>query len=150
MMKNPYIKVDEKLIELYTQENKAYHFKINMKEEGDTNIGYIANQIRNSLSYTGYSDEEICDMLIKYLYGKESENKEALWFCYGYIIVDNLRRNIGEKRTKIIQCVDCGEWFEVDISSKKIRCEQCSILERKRIKRENYLKNKKLVPVDDC
>ena len=42
------------------------------------------------------------------------------------------------KKTKFIQCIDCGEWFEVDISSKKIRCYKCQCFERKKHNKEMY------------
>ena len=45
--------------------------------------------------------------------------------------------------TKTIQCIDCGKEVDVDALSRKIRCEECYKLERQRINREYYNKNKK-------
>lgn len=53
-----------------------------------------------------------------------------------------MEKNIGVDKTKVVQCIDCGEWFEVDISSKRVRCDECFEAERKRINREYYLKRK--------
>ena len=77
-------------------------------------------------------------MLIKYLYHiKHSKSKESLWFCYGDIIVENLKRNIGNK-TNV--CQYCGKRFEKEypnqeyckehrgyqkIESKTITCIDC-------------------------
>ena len=44
----------------------------------------------------------------------------------------NLAAEITEN-SKTIQCIDCGEWFEVDISNKRsCRCEYCQKLLRRK------------------
>ena len=68
--------------------------------------------------------------------------KQLFWFCYGEYAVENLKNNTKYKEPKVIQCIDCGEWFEVDKDSKLIRCEECKILHRKRQKLETWNKNK--------
>ena len=40
----------------------------------------------------------------------------------GQYIVNNLENNLDVRKTKYIQCIDCGEWIEVDIQSKSTRC----------------------------
>lgn len=48
------------------------------------------------------------------------------------------------KKTKIIQCIDCGEWFEVDIKdNKSCRCDTCQ-LERKRSIDREYRRKKRM------
>ena len=43
----------------------------------------------------------------------------------GDILYDNLLNNI-HKKTKDIQCIDCGEWFEVDVKDNETcRCSEC-------------------------
>ena len=87
----------------------------------------IANEIRSSLSKFGHSDVEIADILVKYLYDvrPNSMNKAALWMCYGDIIYDNLSSKIKYGK-KAVQCVDCGEWFEVSVfDSESCRCKEC-------------------------
>ena len=92
----------------------------------------IINEVKYELSQYGYDDIEVTDILVKYLYGiKESKYKDLLWTCYGEYILDNLEKHLRYK-TKVIQCVDCGEWFEVSIKdTKTCRCEEC-IVEHKR------------------
>ena len=35
--------------------------------------------------------------------------------------------------TKVIKCVDCGEWFEVDIKdTKSCRCDKCQLIEKRK------------------
>ena len=63
----------------------------------------------------------------------------------GQYIVNNLENNLNVRKTKYIQCIDCGEWVEVDIQSKRVRCENCNKLEQRRKTRmrvEKYRKNK--------
>jgi hypothetical protein len=86
----------------------------------------ISNEIRFELSQFGYSESEIVDILVKLLYSvKPSKHKSVLWFCYGRYIFENIERNVKPK-TKIIQCVDCGKWFETSIfDSAKDKCDEC-------------------------
>ena len=59
----------------------------------------------------------------------------ALWLCYGDIVYDNLSRKI-KKKTKDVQCVDCGDWFEVDIKDNETcRCDDCRKKHLKEIKK---------------
>lgn len=93
----------------------------------------ISDEIKFELSQYGYSDNEIADILVKFLYGiKNSGNKTALWICYGDIIYQNLEKHI-RKNFKEVQCVDCGEWFNTNIKdSETCRCKEC-VVEHKRI-----------------
>lgn len=109
---------------------------------------HIANEIRSSLSKFGYSDVEIADILVKYLYDirPNSMNKAALWICYGNIIYDNLSGKIKYGK-KVIQCVDCGKWIEITMNNKRtIRCRECQEEHRKIVvKKKNdkyYASNK--------
>lgn len=137
MMENSIIICSKEVSDLYDKLNKQYRYMINMKDEYIDNLRYVACKIRDEFSKFGYSDETITDMLIEYLYGRDKRYKQLLWFCYGQYVVNNLEKNISVKKTKVIQCVDCGEWFEIDIyNSKTRRCENCQHEETKRIKRE--------------
>ena len=64
---------------------------------------------------------------------------------YGKYIVENLKRDV-KKPTKTIQCIDCGEWFEVKNKARKsCRCNDCQ--------RKNRLKYKdgfKTIQCVDC
>lgn len=132
---------------LYDELSKKYRYMVNMKDEYIDNLHFVAQQIREQFSTLGYSDDTITDMLIDYLYGNEKRWKQLLWFCYGNNIVQNLKRNIKKKSTKFIQCVDCGEWIEVDINNvKTCRCSECNVLhnrELRRLQTQRYRQNKK-------
>lgn len=148
--------LSDPMIVKYFELNNKYHFKVNMEcvdipKDSTTNTQMkhdlffkaIANEIKTELSQFGYSDSEIADILVKLLYHvKPSSHKSVLWFCYGEYIVENIKRNGCKPVVKVIQCVDCGEWFEVDRSNKRtIRCEGCQSEYRKKYDRERKAKN---------
>lgn len=109
MMRNPNIVIDERLTEEYYKLNCKYHFKVNNKDPEDTNIGYIAGLIKTQLSIFGYDDIEISDMLVKYSFTiQNGKGKAALWFCYGTIIVENLKANLNDS---FGACCKCGKRF---------------------------------------
>ena len=137
LMHNKLITCSKEVSSLYDKLNKEYRYMVNMKDEYADNLRYVACKIRLEFSDTGYSDETITDMLVKYLYGEKKRYKQLLWFCYGQNIVNNLKENIGTRKTKFVQCIDCDEWIEVDVlNSKTCRCPSCQHEENNRIKRE--------------
>lgn len=145
MMNDSTIICNKEVAELYDELNKQYRYMINMKDEYIDNLRYVACKIRDEFSKFGYSDETITDMLVEYLYGRDKRYKQLLWFCYGQYVVNNLEKNISIKKTKVIQCIDCDEWFEVDIKdTKSCRCNKCQLEEKRRIDRE-YRRKKRLV-----
>lgn len=143
-MDNINIVCSKKVSDLYDELSKKYRYMVNMKDEYIDNLHYVAQQIRNQFSELGYSDEITTDMLIDYLYGNEKRWKQLLWFCYGNNIVQNLKKNIKVKNTKFVQCIDCGEWIEVDKKdTKSCRCKDCQLREKRRIDRE-YRRKKRM------
>ena len=142
--------LSDPMIVKYYELNQQYHFKVNMEcaelTRGDllSNTQYkqdlffkkIANEVRYELSRFGYNESEIVDILVKFLYCvKPSKHKSVLWFCYGKHIFENIEKNV-KLKTKAIQCVECGKWFETSIfDSAKDRCDDCY---------ESYRKQRKL------
>ena len=145
MMHNVNVVCSQEVSKLYDELSKKYRYMVNMKDEYADNLHYVAQQIRAQFSELGYSNEAITDMLIDYLYGKEKRWKQLLWFCYGNNIAQNLKNNVKIKKTKIIQCIDCGEWIEVDINNvKTCRCENCSKIYRRQYQRDLMRKRNNL------
>lgn len=117
--------------------------KTQMRKE--TLYSSIVNEVRFELSQFGQSNVEVADILVKYLYGvKENKRKELLWTCYGEEILNNLKKNI-KPQNKAVQCVDCGEWFEVPRDSKKVRCDECI---SEQVKKTRCIDCGKLIDVD--
>ena len=152
---NKYGKINEELsdplIVKYFELNNKYHFKVNMEcadvlrgellnntqLKQDLFFKRIANEIRTELSQFGRNDSEIADLLVKLLYYvKPSSHKSVLWFCYGKYIVENLKKHI-KPTAKVVQCIDCGEWFEVNTKDNETcRCNECYSEYRKLYKAE--------------
>ena len=116
--------IDTNLTEKYEKLNKTYHFKINMENDNNHNVAYIAKLIRDELSEFGYTKEEITDMLVYYLYKiKNSKYKESLWFCYGDVIVENLKNNMNKDTGA---CMKCGKRFTKNVPF-QIYCDECGV-----------------------
>lgn len=109
----------------------------------------IINDVTNELSQFGYSDREVADILVKYLYGiKDSKYKDLLWTCYGNILYENLLKH-KRQITKAIQCIDCGDWFEIkNKDNQTCRCTKCNESHNRILKKEQnkraYLKRREL------
>ena len=127
---------------LYDALNRQYRYMMNRTAHDTDNLRYSARKIRDAFSRFGYSEETIADMLVAYLYGRNKRYKQLLWFCYGHYLVAHLEANPDVPKIKEVQCIDCGDWMEVPISSKSIRCPSCQKTARSRINRINYLKRK--------
>ena len=136
------------LIVRYCELNKMHHFALDSTLKFDNTFSAevmsksqvrhdmkykkVYDEIKEELSRFGYTDCEVADILVKFLYGvKQSKHKSALWLCYGDIIVENLERYF-KPQTKAVKCIDCGQWFEVGIKDNHTcRCSIC-VTEHKR------------------
>ncbi len=136
----------------YRELAKKYRMRLHYDEPEDLNLdrnnigktqirkdlayNRVKNVVRQELSDLGYSEYEIADILISYLYGSNNKNKDLLWICYGNILYENLKKN---KKSYIreVQCIDCGKWFEVRLIDTKVcRCQECQKEYRRKCDRE--------------
>ena len=46
-------------------------------------------------------------------------------------VYNNLKNNVIVKKTKYVQCLDCGEWLEVPVESKTERCDNCKMIHQR-------------------
>lgn len=137
LMKNSTRTCPKDLIALYETENNKYKYSINQlysdgrEEDYDDSIRKVAIVEKNKFLELGYSEEELADMLVEYNYGtKKKRRKQLLWLCFGDLIYENLKNNLQVQGTnvftKIIRCVDCGEYVDVSIKdTKTCRCSAC-------------------------
>lgn len=124
-------KINQTVVDLYVKLNRIYRYKFNWGNDTDRveNLSYVMKVIRDEFDKTGYSEIEITDMLVKFLYGDKTKRyKQLLWSVFGYQIVENLKRNVKIKNSKIKICVDCGEPFEG--SNRQVRCSNCQKIYR--------------------
>lgn len=146
LMTNPDLEIDKDnvVIQTYNQKAALYGYKISVisdraetgyvprevlyksKIRQDVFYGKAIDEVKRDLSKCGYSDIKIADILVKYLYDiKDSKNKDLLWACYGEILYDNLKDRV-KAPIKEVQCIDCGEWFEVPMKNNRAcRCSNC-------------------------
>jgi len=137
MMKNPDIVLNYDLIDKYLELSKTYHYSVNMENNKNSNLSYIAELIKMQLDFYKHSREEITDILVKYLYKeKNSRSKAVLWFCYGDIILENLKNNVGDKTSV---CEKCGKRYSKTSNNQKY-CDDC--------KRYQPIKTKKIICID--
>lgn len=125
LMGNKDIDINPDVIRRYKELNSEYRFKVNLTSE---NKGYIASLVLNDLERFGNDKYELSDMLVKQLYGVENNPKKSiLWLVFGDVIVENLKANLSDQNTtRICQCADCLNYFEVDKNKKpSMRCPSC-------------------------
>jgi len=130
MVDNKDIEIDSRVIDRYGELSRSYHLKMNPT---NYNAGYLATLIKNDLEQFGYDSYQLADMLVKYLYSSaNNKRKEVLWRVFGEEIYEHMQMNIPAEKTRIIQCVDCNEFFEVSDKARHItRCPQCQAEYRK-------------------
>ncbi len=128
LMNDPNIEVDTEVCEAYMKFLMKLRYVLNAETKDHTNTDYMYHLLRKHLSTFGYSDEEVCDMLIKDLYIRQSVAKEVFWHTYGDIILKNLKAHI----TPFTQiCSVCGDRFN-KTSGNNIYCQKCKNKEKKR------------------
>lgn len=152
LMKNPDIKFDayfdennkiisdktEPLLVKYIELNKNYHYKIDSNRKVSTEflrksqikqellIKSIIDKVKFELSKFGYDEDDVSDILVKYLYGiKKSKHKDLLWACYGENIYNNLSKNF-KLHFKLVSCIECDKLFYIPYNNKNTcRCVEC-------------------------
>lgn len=116
----------------------AFSSEVLMKSQLRQDLIYkrISDEIKQELSQYGYTDSEVADILVKFLYGiKKTKYKATLWLCYGDIVFENLEKNV-KCKTKEIQCIDCGEWIEVkNKDTGTCRCAECTAEHKRELAR---------------
>ena len=118
LMCNQNVVINQQLIEAYMEFNKSYHYKIN----SDFNMTYISQIVKEELSKYGYSDIEIADMLVQFLYHEiDSRHKKLLWLCYGDVMLENLQSNLSGIDG---YCIRCGIRFKKNNANHKY-CDHC-------------------------
>lgn len=138
MMRNVNIRCPLEVSTLYNELNSTYRYMIHLKDDKADNMPYIACKLRDEFLSLGYSEETLTDMLVYYTYSQNIRYKDLLWFCFGRHIVNNLKCNVEIDSTKFVQCVDCGEWFEISSKNNRThRCPMCQEIYRKEYKRNS-------------
>lgn len=124
MMSNPNTEIDMNVVKEYLILNKLYRFQLRVEEDFDksNNVKHLSEMIINTLKMNKYTKSQVLDILLKYLYTvKDSPFKECIWFCFGDVIVKNLKHNL-KGNTSV--CGKCGKRFSPTGINQKY-CEHC-------------------------
>ena len=136
LMKNKDVEINDEIVEKYINLDKGKRWRMKYDESFDNNSSlYIYQLIRNDLLELTDDVEYLVDVLIKYLYEKNSAWKETLWKCFGEIIYSNLQNNLSGMKP----CECCGKMIEIKNNRTKY-CEKCSGEYQKKWQRESMKK----------
>ena len=114
--------IDPGVIALYDEVEKQYRYSMSYYED-ETNYSYLRDGMILRFARLGYSEEYVCDMLVKYLFQEhQSTRKAVFWMCFGEIVLRNLQRNLPPGS---IQCRKCGERFKPSAPNQKL-CDECA------------------------
>lgn len=168
LMSNPNIEIDEEVVFLYKSLRNKYSFLLKIiisDSPEDDNRPYANKIVRDAFTNLPYSETEVSDMLVKYVYTTQSKEKSMLWGAFGKVILANLERNVDQtkrvckkcgqrylqqsrellcptclkKKSRPLKtyCVDCGVYFEHYHGHKnQIRCPECYKKYRREYKNE--------------
>ena len=116
------VQIDPGVIALYDEVEKQYRYSMSYYED-ETNYSYLRDGMILRFARLGYSEEYVCDMLVKYLFQEhQSTRKAVFWMCFGEIVLRNLQRNLPPGS---IQCRKCGERFKPSAPNQKL-CDECA------------------------
>lgn len=143
LMKNTEIEVDQEIVDKYIKFNRE-NYRDFIEAEEEESHDYLYKVFRDEMSQSGYSREEVTDMLVKYLFEHKSNGKINLWMLYGDIINDNLITNgLGQEK----RCAHCGAIIDRFKNSKF--CDFCREEHSKHIKKYEKQGMKKVI-CKDC
>lgn len=132
LMNDFHIETDEEVLQKYSDIVSCLKIKTENLSAG------VADIIAQMQQFS-YSQSEICDMLVKDMFKekkifKDRRFKTFLFYTYGDIIYDNIKKNKSEN-----VCVDCGKYIN-KINGQHCRCNKCQ--KEYRRKYENVRKSK--------
>lgn len=110
------------VLRIYRKLDLKQHFLLS-KEDGRYNNYYFTYQdIRSQILSVNPNMLYVTDVLVKYLFSKNSRFKTTLWWCFGDVVLENIKRNV---EVKYIYCDVCGDIIEVSGRNNKY-CDDCS------------------------
>lgn len=124
-MNNVDCEVDERIISKYLTLNRRKKIIFQESKDRVAKEYFVDRYIRRELASDKYSEIQVTDMLVKYLFENRSTNKTTLWSSFGHIIIANLELNL-PSNTKL--CEVCGDRFEYNMNCKTLPkyCDKCA------------------------
>lgn len=132
------VEIDNDIVELYIKldTNKKWLMKNDDSIKSNDKL-YIYTYIRNEIIKLNSDLKYVVDVLVKYLYEKDSSRKETLWRSFGDVIYENLTNNFKGRKA----CEICGKMIVVKSNRTKY-CKSCWREKELEIKRDTWNKNK--------
>lgn len=129
LMNNPDIKVDENVLQAYSDVITNAKLKISNSETSNVTV---IDDIISTMQQFDYAQYEICDMLIKDMFKEHSvfkndRRKEFFFYVYGDMVYENI---VANKPKYGYVCIDCGAEIN-KTRGKQCRCEKCQKIYRK-------------------
>ncbi len=134
---------EEAIINRYKTLNRYKGHLITIESEEMNNCSYVNEYIRNEIIGEDEDVYFVVDVLVRYLFGKATPNKNTFWNSFGDIVVGNLNRNIVKPLNEgYIMCEICG--VRVEKKNNKTRyCVECAKKQKKAQDRAKYLETRK-------
>ncbi|GAB4073686.1 DNA-directed RNA polymerase YonO [Barrientosiimonas marina] len=131
MMYNKKVNQNDELIKEYKRLNQNKKWMLSNNSDDDHgNSPYVHQVIKDELLKFG-DQEYVTDVLVQYLYSKQTKNKTTLWECFGDQIVHNINNNIENNAGS---CEDCKSTYRMK-TKMQVRCPKCQ--GKKRSKNRN-------------
>lgn len=134
LMRDKYTNVYEDIVKKYTELDLKKHFMVDSEKDKKANeFHYQYQEIKKSILEINPDVNYVTDVLVEYLYGqKNSKFKTTLWECFGDVIVQNLKMNVGFNK---VYCDGCGDLIEKVTNNQKY-CKECWKEKQKELDRE--------------
>ena len=124
----PTNEITKQIIETYDLMTKSDAMKTGRDERGVPRSVYGYQQIIDALLCICNDIYFVTDVLIKELFiRRRSKRKNIFWMCFGNVVAENVRKNIGRKTG---MCVKCGARFYRE-SNRQVMCKSCAAQSRK-------------------
>lgn len=147
LMNNKKIELNQSIIDKYTELDLKKRFMqiITIDNIHSKDQVHIYRDIHAEMMMVSNDSLYIVDVLIEYLYGsKNSSYKTTLWSSFGYIIVENIKRNLNYQHGESqIQCEKCGKRIIV-LSNRTKYCESCWKEQQRELWKSNKRKMRQL------
>lgn len=115
--------ITQKIISTYEHISRTDIMRLQLNENGRPRSSWGYRTLLDALLEI-YNDKTfITDVLIKELFvRRKSKRKNIFWACFGDVVVENLRHNLGSKTG---MCVHCGRRFYRE-SNRQVMCTECA------------------------
>lgn len=127
----PNNEITRQIIDVYNKHMRKQGSSRKYIDKDEPMRNWVYQDLLNDL-FAVYQDKVfITDVLIKYLFiDRRTKRKNIFWVCFGDVVVNNLKENLGSKSG---MCIHCGSRFFKE-SNRQVMCPACAAKQRKILK----------------